>query len=129
MRALHASPSQSALRPVCGRKGLGNGEDGYQDGYLQAGVTERYSIAQARDQLPRLVHHAEAGRLIELTRRGKPVAVLLSMAQYEHFAAHAPSFWDAVVAFRLEHDLREIDLGEADFRDLRDPHPGRDLVE
>ena len=40
------------------------------------------SIADAKNNLPRLIHEAEEGGAIELTRRGKPVAVIVSMAQY-----------------------------------------------
>jgi len=42
-----------------------------------------FSIAEAKDRLPRLVHAAEAGVPVALTRRGKPVAVLISMAEYD----------------------------------------------
>ena len=34
------------------------------------------SIADARNRLPALVHQAEAGEAVTITRRGKPVAVV-----------------------------------------------------
>ena len=36
------------------------------------------SIADARNRLPALVHQAEAGEAVTITRRGKPVAVVIS---------------------------------------------------
>ena len=41
-------------------------------------VTKRYSIAEARAILPTLVDEVQAGNEVELTRRGKPVAVVVS---------------------------------------------------
>ena len=35
------------------------------------------SIAEARDTLTRLIQRAEAGEPVHITRRGKPVAVLV----------------------------------------------------
>lgn len=46
----------------------------------------QYSIAQARDQLPQLVHTAEQGTPVELTRRGKQVAVILSAKEYDRLS-------------------------------------------
>jgi prevent-host-death family protein len=46
-------------------------------------VKEReYSVAEARDKLPALVHEAERGRPVRITRRGKRAAVLISEAEY-----------------------------------------------
>ncbi|MBM3466084.1 MAG: type II toxin-antitoxin system Phd/YefM family antitoxin [Armatimonadetes bacterium] len=123
-RALRRCAAAPLPRPVAGLEepAATSGEDGYKDGYQ---MTERYSIAQARNHLPRLVHHAEEGRLIELTRRGKPVAVIVSMEQYEHLAAHRPSFWDAVQAFRERHGTDGLELSDEDFANLRGRGPGR----
>ncbi|MEW6569314.1 MAG: type II toxin-antitoxin system prevent-host-death family antitoxin, partial [Chloroflexota bacterium] len=41
-------------------------------------MTKRYSIAEARQNLAAVVHELERRARIELTRRGKPVAVMLS---------------------------------------------------
>ncbi len=89
----------------------------------EAGMTTtRYSIAQARDQLAQLVHDAEAGQRIELTRRGEPVAVLLSFAAYERLTAQSLPFADALDRFRKDADLDDDDLGA-----LRDRSSGRDV--
>jgi len=46
-------------------------------------MSRRYSIAEARIRLPRIVDQAEAGIEVELTRRGQPVAVLVSCREFE----------------------------------------------
>jgi prevent-host-death family protein len=58
-------------------------------------MTKTFSISEAKDRLPRLVHQAESGSAVALTRRGKPVAVLISKAEYD----------------RLHRRKRKIDWG------------------
>jgi prevent-host-death family protein len=43
-------------------------------------VTERHSIAEARRNFLSLVHDAENGKAVEITRRGEPVAVLIGLS-------------------------------------------------
>lgn len=88
-------------------------------------MTKRYSIAEARDQLPRVVHEVESGQHAELTRRGKPVAVLLSVHEYRRLAGQALGFWQAYTAFRDEVDVPGLKLKKSDFEGLRDRSPGR----
>ena len=45
-----------------------------------------YSIAEAPDQLSRVVHQAEEDGPVELTRRGKTVAVVVSADDCERLA-------------------------------------------
>lgn len=45
---------------------------------------KRVSVAEAKDRLPALIHEAEESHApVEITRRGKVVAVLVSSAEYE----------------------------------------------
>jgi antitoxin Phd len=90
-------------------------------------MTKRYSIAEARDHLPGIVHEVEKGRPAEITRRGKPVAILLSVAEYERLAGNRPSFWEAYQEWRRTVDWEA--LGDVDeiFADVRDRSPGRDF--
>jgi prevent-host-death family protein len=41
-------------------------------------MTRQVSIAEAKNRLPAIVHQVEKGSGVQLTRYGKPVAVLLS---------------------------------------------------
>lgn len=47
------------------------------------------SIAQAKNSLTELLYEAEGGRPVQVTRRGKAVAVLLSEAEYERLLGSA----------------------------------------
>ncbi len=40
------------------------------------------TISQLKNHLPELVHRAEEGHDIEITRHGKPVAVMVSLERY-----------------------------------------------
>ncbi|MGQ0766943.1 MAG: type II toxin-antitoxin system Phd/YefM family antitoxin [Gemmatimonadota bacterium] len=69
-------------------------------------MSGRYSIAEARSSLPAIVGQAEAGQEIELTRRGKPVAVVVSLGELVRVRRARPHFADAYRRFRKAHVLR-----------------------
>lgn len=50
-------------------------DDGHLDSYLDC-MTE-YSIAEAKNQFPRLIDRMLDGDLVTITRRGKPVAQIV----------------------------------------------------
>ena len=88
---------------------------------------KRYSIAEARHNLAAIVHELEAQPIIELTRRGAPVAVLLSLDAYRQLQRAPPSFWEAYMAYRATLDPAAFG-NEADaFDAVRDPSPGREV--
>ena len=86
-------------------------------------MARNHSIAGARNQLPALVHEAEAGKPVHLTRRGKPVAVLISAADYERLTRERDP-WIALEAFRKKNDLADLDVDEI-FTGVRDRSAGR----
>ncbi|WP_437298939.1 type II toxin-antitoxin system Phd/YefM family antitoxin [Sorangium sp. So ce426] len=91
------------------------------------GMAHRYSVAEARAHLPSIIEQAEAGEVVELTRRGRPVAVVLSREEFDRLRSDRPSFGDAYRAFRKRHDLAEVGL-ERDFAaSVRDRSPGRQV--
>jgi prevent-host-death family protein len=79
-------------------------------------MTRRYSVAGARNHLPAVLHEAEHGEPVEITRYGKPVAVLLSAAAYYRLQQGRPDLWDAYQAWRS----RGAVLGDADVEALAD---------
>ena len=89
-------------------------------------MAKRYSIADARNQLAQVVHQAEDGSLIELTRRGKPVAVVLSLEAYRRITAERPSPWTVIKAFRENNDMDELDI-DPDVLFERSNETGRDF--
>jgi antitoxin Phd len=92
-------------------------------------MVKTYSIAEARDHLASVVHEAESGAQVELTRRGKPVAMLIGVEDFERRQAKAKSgFREAYEKFLREHNLAELDIDPDEiFGDMRDPSPGRDF--
>ncbi|MCA9551247.1 MAG: type II toxin-antitoxin system Phd/YefM family antitoxin [Myxococcales bacterium] len=88
-------------------------------------MTKRYSIAEARRNLPTLVSEAQAGAELELTRRGEPVAVLMSIEAFRRLRAASPTFSEAYAAFLEHHDPTVDGLTEADLIGLRDGAAGR----
>ena len=73
-------------------------------------MTERYSIAEARRNLPRLVHEAERGKAVELTRRVESVAMLISRRRFEQLASNHSGFAKAYRAFAESVDLAKLDI-------------------
>ena len=73
-------------------------------------MTHTYSIAQARARLRVIVDQAEAGLEVELTRRGVPVAVVLSYRELEHLRGKRPRFRDAYNRFLDKYPLDQVGL-------------------
>ena len=70
-------------------------------------MSKRYSIAEARKNLPSLVTEAESGYVVELTRRGDRVAVLLSIHEYQRMKGKRAAFKEAYTDFLSRFDLDE----------------------
>jgi antitoxin Phd len=91
-------------------------------------MVKTYSIAEARDNFPGVVHEAEGGARVVLTRRGKPVAVLLGLDEYERTLKGRRDFWEAYEEFRREFDLEHLGIDPDEiFEGVRDTSPGRDF--
>ena len=90
-------------------------------------MKRQYSIAEARNHLPALVYEAERGCAVEITRRGRPVAVLLSAGEYERLIAQQVGYWEAVERWRQETDLDGMDEVVDTILASRDRSPGRDI--
>lgn len=90
-------------------------------------MAKRLSVAEARHQLPRVLHEIEEGGAVEITRRGKAVAVLMSTAEYQRLTEKKPDLWEALQEWRKTVDWDT--LGDVDeiWADVRDRSPGRDF--
>jgi len=91
---------------------------------------KRVSIAEARDNFTGLVRSAEAGVTIELTRRGKPIAVLLALGEYERLSEGRQDFRTAYRDFLRRHpDFRDHSVEPEEWlQGVGDPSPGRDFA-
>ena len=88
-------------------------------------MLKRYAVTDARANLPTIVNEVEAGNQIELTRRGKPVAVVISGREYARLRSERPHFADAYRIFLTRVRLRKIDAESDAFDGLRDTGTGR----
>ncbi len=85
------------------------------------------SIAEAKSHLSQLVHQVEDGPPVQLTRRGRPVAMVVSIRDYQRFTP-GHDVWDAVRKLRESHDLEALDIDPDEvFAVEHDPSPGRDF--
>jgi prevent-host-death family protein len=88
-------------------------------------MSRRYSIADARSNLPTIVDQAEAGMEVELTRRGKPVAAVISLRQLERMRGARPRFNERYKTFLRKYSLDEIGVEGDFFESPRDRSGGR----
>jgi prevent-host-death family protein len=88
-------------------------------------VTKTYSVAAARSHLPDILDDVEAGKEIQLTRRGRAVAVVLSTERYDALRKKHADFRDGYRTFLSRYSLEEIGLEEDFFESGRDREPGR----
>lgn len=91
-------------------------------------MPKQYSIAEACDHFTTIVRDVEQESAIELTRRGKPVAVLLSIREYKRLSSSQGGFWKAFIAFRNRVNLQDLGIEPDIFTGLRDQSPGRGIA-
>ena len=89
-------------------------------------MASTYSIAEAKNRLPRLVHDVEEGATVTLTRRGKPVAVLISCTELQRLQGLGTSFSEAFKELRKRFDLAKLAIDPAEvFERSSQPSGGR----
>jgi prevent-host-death family protein len=87
----------------------------------------RYSIAEARNHFAEIVHDLKHVSRVEVTRRGRPVAILISVEEFEMLRAGNVSFTSAYETFRSTVDLTNAGIEPEVFEGLRDPSQGREM--
>ena len=93
-------------------------------------MSKSYSVAEARNSLTTLIDEVLDGKAVQITRRGKPVAVLVSTAEYTNLKQRGKrkkGLWEAIVRLRNQPGFVGVDLSEADIECLRDRSTGRDF--
>ena len=83
----------------------------------------QYTISEAKNRLPSIIHSVERGPSVKLTRRGQPVAILLSIKEYEKLVNKNIGFWNALTGFRKQ--AGELGISDKDFEGIRDRSSGR----
>jgi prevent-host-death family protein len=91
-----------------------------------------FSIAQAKSQFAHLVQQAEAGDAVHITRRGRPVAVLVSGREYKRLSSPHSSLFAFTTEMRLQAAAADVPLFEetelAGLRDQSERPAGPDWV-
>ena len=90
-------------------------------------MASQYSISEARNKLPNLVREVSNGPPVELTRRGRPVAVLLSINEFQRLTSGKVDLWAAIQQFRTRQDISDLDVDQI-YGDVRDRSPGREMA-
>jgi antitoxin Phd len=90
-------------------------------------MERQYSIAEARNNLPSIVHDVQKGQSVELTRRGKPVAMIVSIEEYQRMKPRKRDWVDAIEEWRSRTDFEALGITGHEFDDVRDKSPGRDF--
>jgi prevent-host-death family protein len=88
-------------------------------------MKKTYSVGLARANLPAILDDVQSGRVIHVTRRGQPVAVIMSPAEYATLERRQSSFAETCAEFRQRFDVQDLGLEREFFDALRDPRPGR----
>jgi prevent-host-death family protein len=91
-------------------------------------MAQSYAIAEARANLPTLIDEVEAGAAVELTRRGKVIAVMISIAEYERLRSPRIGFQDAYQRFLKKHSPAEVGVDAAFAKKVRDRSSGRKVT-
>jgi len=80
------------------------------------------SISEAKKQLTRLIYEAESGKPVHITRRGKPVAVLLSENEYTRLrqVREHHNFWDLILEMRSDPEFKAVDWTPEEITSWRD---------
>lgn len=90
-------------------------------------MKRQFSIAEAKNKLPSIIHQVEKGPSVKLTRRGEPVAVLLSVHEYELMDQKSRGYWNALMTFRQDTKAKAVQITDSDFEGLRDLSSGREV--
>lgn len=91
-------------------------------------MVRHFSVAEARNRLTKLIHQAEEDGPVRISRRGKPVVVLVSERDYVKISGDASGFSEAAEAFRLSLSPEDLDgIGDA-LKGLRSKEHGRKVT-
>jgi prevent-host-death family protein len=76
------------------------------------------TIAEAKNNLSQLIYQLETNEAIHLTRHGKPVAVMLSEANYQKLIHKNNSLFQAIQQWRTEFKV-DVALTQAELKEIR----------
>lgn len=90
-------------------------------------MADSYSVAETRNGLTKILRLVERTGHVHITRRGKPVAVVMSVEEFARLAPSRPSFTEALERFQQSKHAKHAVFDDEFFEGLRDPSPGREV--
>jgi prevent-host-death family protein len=106
---------------------LGGARSGLARMYIKMYIvrmSSKYSVAEARANLSKILDEVELGHEVEVTRRGKAVAVVMSVQEYERLSGGLRDFGEALAAHREAYG----GVPRSTLAGLRDKSPGRKIA-
>ena len=85
----------------------------------------KYAVSELKARLTQALREVEEGKIIEVTRHGKSVAVLIAKDDYEDLTSVRSSFTLSVRTLRESPQFTPLD--EDDLAGLRDKNAGREV--
>lgn len=85
------------------------------------------TIAEAKNNLSQLIHQLESDEAIHLTRHGRPVAVMLSEANYQKLTQKNKGLFQAIQQWRSQLD-EDSALTETELKQLRAASQEREFL-
>ncbi|NJR58293.1 MAG: hypothetical protein HC769_05185 [Cyanobacteria bacterium CRU_2_1] len=76
----------------------------------------------------RIVHDVENGASVQITRRGRQVAILLSVEEDNRLTVKRQGFSQALEQFRQELGMERVEIESEIFAGVRDRAPGREVA-
>ncbi len=86
----------------------------------------KYSVAEARKKFSVILKEAESRGAVTITRRGRPIAVLLSFEEFKRLRGRK-GFWEAYERLREDMKKAGIEIDTSVFQDVRDKSSGRTI--
>ena len=88
---------------------------------------DSFSVAEARNNITQLLHDVEDGGPVQITRRGRPVAILVSVVEYERLTGKGADLAPALEGFDASAP-KDDRFDDSFFDGLRDPSQGREVT-
>ena len=82
-------------------------------------MPKQLSVAEARNQFASLIHETERSGPVEVTRRGQPVAVIVSIREFRKLTVRKGDFWTAYQKWRKDSRFKDVAIDPAIFDGTR----------
>jgi len=90
-------------------------------------MADSYSVAETKNGLTKILRLVERKGHVHITRRGKPVAVVMSVEEFEALRPRRPTFGEAFRRFEQSEHAEHAVFDDEFFEGLRDQSPGREV--